>query len=248
MTRNMRNLFQINGDLMKIKVLNSGSEGNGYVIETGSEILLIECGVPAKEMLKCIGFNTSKVAGCVCSHSHEDHSKYISSYAKYGFPILMTEESRPANCRKVTTIPRMKTSRVGTFNVVPFRVPHNETECDGFYITHPEFGKLLFITDAEMCPYNMSGLGINHLLIECNYSLDYVEMTDSNKNHVLLGHMELQTCKRFIQTVYSEDLKSIGLIHLSKRNGDPDEFRREIEASFPSSITWIATKHSSLEV
>ena len=55
----------------------------------------------------------------------------------------------------------MKKTKIGNFTIIPFLVPHNETECDGFIIEHPSIGKLLFITDAEMCPYDMSQMGIN---------------------------------------------------------------------------------------
>ena len=232
---------------MKIKVFNSGSEGNGYAVMAENEILLIEAGVPAKEMLKGISFKTADVCGCICSHSHYDHLKYTNDYFKYGFPVFMSAESRPANLPEIATLTRMKKQMIGNFGVVPFKVPHNETECDGFLICHSEIGKLLFITDAEMCPYDMSNVGINHLLIECNYSLDYVDMTDENTSHILLGHMELQTCKRFIRTDYNDNLKTIGLIHLSKKNGDPERFRKEIQCEFPLSKVWIANKNTTLE-
>ena len=137
---------------------------------------------------------------------------------------------------------------IGAFGVVPFRVPHNGTECDGFYITHPEFGKLLFITDAEMCPFDMSKTGINHVMIECNYSLDYLNVDDPNMRHVLAGHMELQTCKRFIKTISGDNLKSIGLIHLSNKNSDPERFRQEIMDVSGIENVWIANRNKEVEL
>lgn len=139
----------------------------------------------------------------------------------------------------------MKKTKIGNFIIIPFSVPHNETECDGFIIEHPKVGKLLFITDAEMCPYDMSQMGINHLMVECNYSREYI-MLDVNSSHVMQGHMELQTTKRFIRSVYSENLQSIGLIHLSRKNADPDVFKGEIETAFPNTTVWVAEKGTSL--
>ena len=56
---------------MLVMVMNSGSSGNGYSIETDDgNILLLECGVKPREMLKAIGFQTSKVDGCLVSHEH----------------------------------------------------------------------------------------------------------------------------------------------------------------------------------
>lgn len=131
---------------------------------------------------------------------------------------------------------------IGGFGVIPFQVPHNETACDGFLINHAEFGNLLFITDAEMCPYDMSKVGINHVLVECNYSIDYLDVTEVNKNHVLYGHMELQTCKRLLKAIYSPNLKTVGLIHLSSVNGNPDRFREEIQNELPTAYVWVAQK------
>lgn len=48
---------------MLMKCINSGSSGNGYALISDDEVLLIECGVPSKEMLRAIDYQTSKVAG-----------------------------------------------------------------------------------------------------------------------------------------------------------------------------------------
>lgn len=136
---------------------------------------------------------------------------------------------------------------IGGFTVVPFMVPHGETDCEGFMIQHANFGRLLFMTDLEMCQYDMSMAGINHLLIECNYSKQYVNLNDPNTAHIFRGHMELQTCRRFISTVYSENLKSIGLIHLSNKNADSEAFRSIISNDFPGPLVWVADKNVIFE-
>lgn len=231
---------------MRIHTINTGSFGNGYIIEANGEYLVIECGVKAREMLSVIGFDVGKVSGCICSHLHGDHAKYIGEYTRYGFPVCMSEESRGDT--SVTAIPRMKSTKLGNYVVIPFRVPHNGIECDGFCIRNAAFGTLLFMTDAEMCPYDMSGFGVNHLMIECNYSLDYVNVESPNVDHVLKGHMELETCKRFIRSIYGNGLKSIGLIHLSTGNADPVRFETEIRNEFPACLVWIAKKGLTVEL
>ena len=35
---------------MIVKIIGSGSSGNGYALISGEDILLLECGVPAKEI------------------------------------------------------------------------------------------------------------------------------------------------------------------------------------------------------
>ena len=147
----------------------------------------------------------------------------------------------------VKKIHRNQATSIGGFQIVPFKVPHNGTECDGFYIRHADFGNLLFITDAEMCPFNMSKMGINHVLVECNYAEKYVDPDAPNLEHVLKGHMNLETCKRFVQSINTGNLKSVGLIHLSNDNSNPDEFKTEVQSVFDGDV-WIANKGMRKEI
>ena len=77
---------------MVVKTINSGSKGNGYALISGEDILLLECGVQAKDMLKTIDYQTSKVVGCLLSHEHGDHAKYIKQYMQYGVKVYGSDE------------------------------------------------------------------------------------------------------------------------------------------------------------
>ena len=238
---------------MVLKCNGSGSSGNGYALISDEGVLLIECGVPAKEMLKSIDYKTSKVVGCLSSHGHGDHSKYISDYMRYGIQTYGSDEVskdiEEIYGEKVTGLQRMKQAMIGGFSVVPFAVPHGDTECDGYLIMHEEIGSLLFITDAEYNPYDFSNIKINHLMVECNYSEDYLTKDAENYGHVIRGHMELQTCKRLIHTVNSTSLRSVGLLHLSGGNSDAVRFSREIkELIDPDVNAWVEEKGFQMEL
>lgn len=173
----------------------------------------------------------------------------------YGIKVYTSNEvhAEVENSFNEKTIPisRMKSKRIGSFTVIPFQVPHNGTECDGFIIKHEEIGNMLFITDAEYCPYNFSKYGINQALIECNYSKKYVGAYAENRSHVFLGHMELETCKRLIETISGNSLRNVCLLHLSSANGNPVEFRREIKDVVDSDVdVFIAEKgfHTELSL
>lgn len=238
---------------MLVKTTATGSKGNNYALISGEEILLLECGVPAKEMLKTIDYQTSKVVGCLLSHEHGDHAKYIKQYMQYGVKVYGSDEVQ-SNIEliygeKIEGIKRMSRKKLGSFSVIPFRVPHGETDCDGWLIDTAE-GRVLFITDAEYCPYDFSKMNINYGLIECNYSIDYITLEDDGvKNRrVLETHMELQTCKRLIQSINTDNLRSIGLVHLSAYNGNPQRFRDEIRSVVDSDVNvWIAEKGTEKE-
>ena len=150
---------------------------------------------------------------------------------------------------KIEGIKRMNRKKLGSFSVIPFRVPHGDAECDGWLIDTAE-GRVLFITDAEYCPYDFSKMNINYGLIECNYSMDNISFEhDEVKNRrVVQTHMEVQTCKRLIQSINSESLRSIGLIHLSAENGNPQRFRDEIRSVVDCDVdVWVAEKGAEKE-
>lgn len=238
---------------MKIKTISTGSKGNGYALISGEDVLLLECGVPAKEMLKAIDYRTSMVNGCILSHIHGDHAGYIKQYMRYGIMVYTSDEVQSdietIMGERTIGLQRMKRQQMGSFSVIPFRVPHGDAECDGWLIDTAE-GRVLFITDAEYCPYDFSKMNINYSLIECNYSMDNISFEhDEVKNRrVVQTHMEVQTCKRLIQSINSESLRSIGLIHLSAENGNPQRFRDEIRSVVDSDVNvWIAEKGTEKE-
>lgn len=55
---------------MKITVLGSSSNGNGYILDSGNEQLVIEAGVQFKEVMKALDYNISNISGVVVSHEH----------------------------------------------------------------------------------------------------------------------------------------------------------------------------------
>lgn len=62
---------------MELKVLGSSSSGNCYIIDNGKEALILEAGVRFQEVKKALGYNLRKVVGCLITHRHQDHAKYI---------------------------------------------------------------------------------------------------------------------------------------------------------------------------
>lgn len=55
---------------MLLRVISSGSKGNGYVLENDNEALIIECGCSFKDVKIALSFNIRKIVGCIVSHEH----------------------------------------------------------------------------------------------------------------------------------------------------------------------------------
>lgn len=68
---------------MVVRVLGSSSSGNCYILDDGNEALIIEAGIRFAEVKKALRFNLRKVAGCLITHQHNDHAKYIHDMVKF---------------------------------------------------------------------------------------------------------------------------------------------------------------------
>ncbi len=196
---------------MILKVLGSSSSGNCYILETGTEALIMEVGLPFMEVKRALNFNVRKIVGVIASHSHGDHYKYHSEFEKAGIPIFDTFASTME--RQVRTY--------GNFVIRSFKLEH-DVSCMGFYIDHPDMGILLYASDTEYIKYRFKNL--NHILVEANYSNDLIDNEAVNREHVLRGHMSLQTALNFISTNDNPALRNVVLLHLSDNNADPAQF------------------------
>lgn len=217
---------------MQLKVIGSGSSGNSYILENETEALIIEAGLPFLEVKKALDFNVMKIAGVIVSHEHLDHAQYIKQYMRAGISVYTAFETQTAleviTGERTTAIPPLKKCQIGKFTITPFNVPHDtDIECYGYLIEHEEMGKLLFMTDLEYCRYNFSKQGINHILIESNYSMDLVDRDEPNYEHRLRGHMSIDTALKFISTNDNPMLLNVVLIHLSDKSGNPALFTEE---------------------
>lgn len=92
----------------------------------------------------------------------------------------------------------------------------------GFLITHPEMGRMLYITDCELIKWKFKD--INHILLGVNYDKDLVDTDDPKANHVFRGHLSIDTACDFVKANYSDSLQNVIMCHLSSENSDRDSF------------------------
>ena len=215
--------------MLKLKCLGSGSSGNCYLLSTETETLILDCGIPIMEIKKGLNFDLSKVVGCVVTHSHKDHSLSVEDFENMGIPVFKPYENKePINLNGWNgTIQAFDlTDKDGKF--MHTNADGSECPCYGFLITHPDLGRMLYITDTELVKWRFKD--INHILISCNYQKKYIDDENlAKRNHVFRGHMELETVKEFIKANKSDSLQNIILCHLSQDNSNPEECKAEVE-------------------
>lgn len=224
---------------MKLKVLGSSSSGNCYLLTADNgETLIIEAGIRFDKVKKALGFDLSKVVGCIVTHEHGDHAKYAADMLKSWITVCMSHGTaealgllQPVGGRKVPCAWYKPFDRfsLGSFEVMPFPVQHDAAEPFGYLIRHPECGCVLFATDTYYLKYRFKGL--SNILIECNYRLDLLRLGvqagrigQERYERTVKSHMSLDTC---LDTLLANDLSKVNnivLIHLSSDNSVPGEF------------------------
>jgi phosphoribosyl 1,2-cyclic phosphodiesterase len=224
---------------MKLRVLGSSSHGNCYILQTPTGSLLLDAGVPFREIQKGLDFEFSDVWGCLLTHEHGDHSKGIKDLMKYGIPVFSSIETFKAlgvdSRHSANSVKPNQQFNWGDFTILPFDVQHDAAQPLGYLIQYRPTGeKLLFATDTYYLKYRFQGL--NYILVECNYCPDILKanieagrIPESLKNRLLESHFSLDNVKGFLQANDLSQVRKIILIHLSDGNSDAARMVREIE-------------------
>jgi phosphoribosyl 1,2-cyclic phosphodiesterase len=223
--------------MMEIKALGSSSKGNCYKITDGKTPLLLECGLPYREIQKGFNFQMSSIAGCLVSHEHGDHSKSMKDVLKAGIDVYSSKgtfEALNINHHRAKPIRAKEQFRMGTWAILPFDVQHDVSEPYGFLLLNQQGEKLLFATDTYYIKYRFPGL--THLMVECNYSLDILNQNIASgsvpkvmKKRLLKSHFSLENVKEFLKANDLSKVQEIWLLHLSDSNSNADLFKKEIQ-------------------
>ena len=223
--------------MSKLHVVDSGSSGNTYLLDCGGEILVIDCGIRFMNVKKMLNFNIRGIVGAVVSHVHGDHSKAIKEYERAGIEVWKPYEDETL----------MQKKQMGKFIIKSFPCIH-DVPCVGYLIEQPDNGlKMLYATDTEYVKYTFRGL--TAMLIEANYSEEYVNRDEAKFQHVLTGHMSIETASECIKANVNDNLKTVILCHLSKGNSDPGAFKESVKAIVPDGVqVYIATPKLTVEL
>jgi len=223
---------------MRIKTLASGSTGNAYIISDGHSSLLLDAGIPLKEIQKGSGFRLSGLAGCLITHEHNDHSKAGADLMKHSVDVYTSEGTAQAkgwDGHRLHIVKAMEVFTLGTLEITPFDVKHDSPEPLGFIIQSNATGdKLLYFTDTYYLPYKINDL--THILGECNYDRQILFENVRNGSiepfvakRIMKSHMGIDTLLDMLKANDLSCLRQIHLIHLSDRNGHAESFKERIQ-------------------
>ncbi|MCQ2066304.1 MAG: MBL fold metallo-hydrolase [Bacteroidaceae bacterium] len=237
---------------LKFMSLSSGSSGNCYYLSADGEGILIDAGIPARqirEYLGKVGIPFESVRAVFVTHDHADHIKSLGTLGKkYFLPVYATQrthaginnnycmtEKLSAACTRY--VEKDVTLQFGSFKVTPFEVPHDGTDNVG-YLIEVDGRRFCFVTDLGHITDTVASYVVqaDYLIMEANYDEDMLRMghyPQFLKERITspLGHLSNKVTARFLAENMTEHLRHVWLCHLSGENNHPEIAYKTVEYS-----------------
>jgi len=229
---------------VRFAALGSGSRGNGWLIESGTTVLLVDSGFPLRETrvrLARLGLDVEDLSAVVITHEHGDHIRGIGPLARSsGLPVWMTHGTRQAlrddNLPGLRLFDSDTPFAIGDLEVLPFAVPHDAREpCqltigDGVH-------RLGLLTDlGSLTPHVERSLaGCDALVLEANH--DTGMLRDGPYHEALkrrvggdLGHLSNAQAAALLGRLDLGRLHHLIAAHLSETNNSQARVRASFAA------------------
>lgn len=224
--------------MLKIDCFASGSSGNLYRIDDGRTQILLECGIPFREIQQALKFKVSDIAACLVTHEHKDHCKALKDMLLRGIPCYMSagtaKVSGVGDNPAVATMSDKDVAFVGTWQITAFSTQHDAAEPLGFLLDNGT-DRILYATDTYYLKYRFPACTV--LMIECNHSYAIIDrrVADGSLDKTLASrlvksHFSLENLVEFLKANDLSQVREIYLIHLSDANSDEKLFQRTIAA------------------
>lgn len=220
---------------LKICALASGSKGNCCYVSDGHTDILVDLGISAGRVEKCLnvlGVNADNL-NVLVTHSHSDHVNGLKVFCKH-------HENVKIHCQKecfygvasasgvpVIADPERRFT-VGTLSVFAIPVSH-DVPCFGYIISDGS-KKAAVVTDVgALNTAQLTALSsCNIVMLECNHDVNKLYANPKytsalkariNSKH---GHLSNSDCAAACAFLASNGVKDFILAHLSEENNDPE--------------------------
>lgn len=237
--------------MLRFLSIGSGSSGNCYLLYSETDAIMIDCGVGTRTLKKhfvSYGLQLSMIRNILVTHDHADHVKSVGAFSSsQKIPVYATRdifggiERNWCIKKKVVAelahyIEKGKSYQIGEFQVTPFAVPHDSTDCIGYFIEHGGV-RFTLITDCghitdEIASYVNKA---NYLVIEANHEPEVLAngpYPQFLKDRICsqIGHLSNSDCAKLIAENATPRLRYVWLCHLSDENNHPELAKKTIEA------------------
>ena len=232
---------------MQIDVLASSSLGNAYIVSDGQTSILLDAGIPFKELQDKSDFKIHEVTSCLLTHGHLDHSRAVKDLLKNAIDVYALPETLSAlgvsDHHRTHEVEPLKTYTIWTFEVMAITMYH-DCPCVGYMVySTVTKERLFFATDTYKITVNPQG--IDYLLLEINYQKEIVNrlvndgiMESSIRARLLFSHYELSKALNWLKRIDKSRLKRIYVAHLSNGHSNAEEIKNAVivETGVPTVI------------
>lgn len=227
---------------MRFAALASGSRGNALLVEAGGSVLMVDCGLPCRELesrLAALGCAPGDVTALLITHEHGDHVRGAVPFARrhrvpvWATPGTVRAVGAPDDVR-VSTLCIDRPLSVGGITIEPFTVPHDAREPCQFVFSAGR-RRLGVLTDAGHITAHIGErlAGCDALALECNHDTDALAQSrypPAVKARVAssYGHLNNVQAAGFLEAGVNGGLQWVAALHLSERNNSPERVREAL--------------------
>lgn len=220
----------------------SGSSGNCYYLGTRQRGILIDAGISARQIQKCLremDLDFQNIMGVLITHDHADHIRAVGTLGeRVKLPIYTTALIHEGIDRNYGVREKLRTSRryfekgqpweLFGMTINTFGIEHDSTDCLGYAIDF-QGQRFVIITDCGSVNEELEAYirTANHLVIEANHD-EHMLLNGPYptylKERILSprGHQSNDVCGELLARNWHEGLRNIWLCHLSLENNDPE--------------------------
>lgn len=231
----------------RFSVLASGSTGNAFYIESGTEKLLVDAGLSGKQIDRLLGevcVDPATLTGILVTHEHSDHIKGLGIVArKYNLPIYANEKTWKAmehSIGKITLDQKfhfdMETVKTfGDMEIESFGVSHDAAD-PMFYVFRHQDKKVALVTDLGYVSERIKKTveDADAYIFEANHDVSMLRMGRypwNVKRRILgdSGHVSNEDSGLALSDIIGNQTRRIYLAHLSQDNNMKDLARMSVD-------------------
>ena len=235
--------------MITVEVLGSSSKGNCYRLLSWGRSILLECGLPWKEIRRGLNFQTTALDGCLITHHHKDHARSAADVMRAGVDLYATGAAFEAMAIPGGPHHRFKpliyrhTVTVGEWwRVMAFEAHHDAPGTAGFWIEDKDGDKLVFLTDSAFSYYTFPGTGV--YMVEANFSEKILQRNVDDglidaylARRVTENHMSIERVVVMFTEADLSQCRHIHLLHGSDGNSDSALFKKIVEETTGVPVT-----------
>ncbi|MCX7898192.1 MAG: MBL fold metallo-hydrolase [Rhodocyclaceae bacterium] len=240
--------------MIRFTLLASGSKGNALLVEKGATRLVIDCGLPPRDLsrrLEARGVAPTSVRALLLTHEHADHvAGAARAAAHFGWTLHASFGTASAAASVLDGVPVQRFDShtpfaIGELSIQPYPVPHDAREPTQFVFADGAV-RLGLVTDAgAVTPHMVKMLsGCAALILECNHDAEMLwrgRYPYPLKKRISggFGHLSNDAAAQLLAAVAHARLQHVIAAHLSQENNRPELAQQALAEALGCPPSWI---------